>query len=542
MKYLSILGVVALLCLLCGCESRRHHTNHDPSLKIPERDYETLLTSPPVPQKTRKPPQKKPLASLPKSLSKLVSLTSTDQLPVKDALMELAHQTKAGLVIDPSITGTVMLQAHDQRFIDVLKSLCAMTKLRYRVEGTIVYVEPDKPYLKTYNIQFLNLIRDNESKISIATDVFSSMQGIDGKSGQGTSEVDNGSNTLLKGKTKVNFWEELEMNLGVILGDGDEGRSSYSLHKQAGILSLKATSQVHEKMERYLELLADNIAAQVLIEAKIVEVSLSDEYQSGINWHSVKSGFNLNAPLGAVVTPGAFDSTVSPTRDVFSIGAAGRSLTAIASLLSRFGTVRTLSNPRITVLNNQPAVLKVATNQVFFQVDYNRQVGNDNHPETERASSRIQTVPIGLVMLVQPSINRETGKITLNIRPTISRVTSFKEDPAIGILTNNTRTSQIPEIQVREIDSVLHVGTGEVIVMGGLMEERSDNTTSGIPDAKNVPLFGALLKSKTDNRTVTELVILLRVTILESGEDSLSPADERVYTTFAEDPRPVFDK
>ena len=92
---------------------------------------------------------------------------------------------------------------------------------------------------------------------------------------------------------------------------------------------------------------------------------------------------------------------------------------------------------------------------------------------------------------------------------------------------------------MREIDSVLHVGTGEVIVMGGLMEERSDNESSGIPDAKNIPLLGAFLKGKSDTRTVTELVILLRVTIIDSGAESLSPADGRLYETFTQDPRPI---
>ena len=539
MRFYALPLLSLIIFMTSGCETRKHHENHDPTLKIKEEKYDQLLTAPPKVQKPKKVYKKKTVGEKPpQEMLKRVSISFTNRLPVQDVLMELGNQTRVSMVMDPNISGMVMVQAHNKPFISVIKQICAMAKLRYRIEGEVLYIEKDSAYLKNYNVQFLNLIRQNESKISVATDVFSAMHSDDYKM-LTNPEIDNGSNTLLKGKTQNNFWEELELNLTMLLGDTKEGSTSYSLHKQAGIISIKAPSRIHQRMERFLKLLRDNITAQVLVEAKIIEVSLSDEYKSGINWHSVKTGFFLNAPLGTLATPGPFNPNVAPARDVFSIGANGRSLTSIASLLSKFGTVRTLSNPRITVSNNQPAVLKVATNQVFFQVDYNRELGNDNRPETERASSRIQTVPIGLVMLVQPSINTNTGKITLSLRPTISRVTSFKEDPAVGILTNNTRISQIPEIQVRELDSILNVGSGEVIVMGGLMEERSDNNNSGIPDAKKMPLFGPFLSSKDDTRTVTELVILLRVTILDNPEDSLSPADERVYTTFTKDPRPL---
>jgi len=538
-KYLLPLMGSALLLLLNACETRKHHDNHDPTLRIKEEKYDQFLTTPPKFQRLKKIYKKKPVAPKPpKEMLKRVSISSTNQLPVQDVLMELGNQTQVSMVMEPNISGMVMVQAHNKPFINVIRQICAMVNLRHWIEDEILYIGKDRPYLKNYNVQFLNIVRQNESKISVATDVFSAMQSEDYKM-LTNPEIDNGSNTLLKAKTQNNFWKELEFNLTMFLGDQEEDSASYSLHKQAGILSIKASDKLHRRVELFLKLLQENIASQVLVEAKIIEVALSDEYKSGINWHSIKTGFFLNAPLGSLAMPGAFNPNIAPTRDVFSIGANGKSLTSIASLLSKFGTVRTLSNPRITVSNNQPAVLKVATNQVFFQVDYNRQLGNDNRPETERASSRIQTVPIGLVMLVQPSINMETGKITLNLRPTISRVTSFKEDPAVGILSKNTQTSQIPEIQVRELDSILSVGSGETIVMGGLMEERSDNANSGIPDAKKLPVFGPLLKSKDDTRTVTELVILLRVTILDHPEDSISSADERTYKTFTKDPRPL---
>lgn len=543
MKKLYRFQVLALLIIISifvnGCETRKHHETHDPSLRLKESRYEALLTTSPKPSPRKRFVKKKaPRVVVPQEMKKFVSISASG-LPVEDVLMELVKQTQVSLVMDPLLSGIVMIQAHKKPFIHVVRQICDMANLRYKIKSGILYIEPDTPYLKSYPLQFLNLMRQNESKISVATDVFSSMHySKNGKHGAGN--IDNGSNTLLKGQSKTNFWEELELNLSMILGEtGQKSDASYTIHRQAGILTVKASQKTHDQVKTYLDLLTENTTAQVLIEAKIVEVTLKDEFKSGINWHSIRTDFNLNAPLGDIVVPGMFNPALAPVRDVISLGATGRNLTTIASLLSRFGTVRTLSNPRITVSNNQPAVLKVATNQVFFQVQYNRELGNDNRPETERASSLIQTVPIGLVMVVQPSINTQAGKITLNLRPTISRVTSFKEDPAVGVLTNNTRTSKIPEIQVRELDSVLNVTDGEVIVMGGLMEERSDNESSGVPDAKNIPLLGSFLKSKSDTRTVTELVILLRVSILNAPSDSVSTADERLYQNFTKDPRPL---
>ncbi len=225
-----------------------------------------------------------------------------------------------------------------------------------------------------------------------------------------------------------------------------------------------------------------------MIEAKIVEVNLNDEFQSGINWASMSGDFFLQGHLGQLARPLVFDPKLNrhghhPLREVFTIGTRGEDLTALASVLSKFGTVRTLSSPRVTVLNNQTSVLKVATNRVFFKVNYFREIPTDDNPGFERASSQIQTVPIGLVMVVQPSIDVETGRITMTLRPTISRIIGEEEDPAVAIMSNNRQVSLVPEVQVRELDSVLQMESGDTVVMGGLMEDRSDDEKTRVCQA-----------------------------------------------------------
>lgn len=523
-------------CLfISGCDEFKRMDEHDPELKYTRQEYEDLLTGKNQPQQTQQAParyfnpqQKDHVSS---QMHSLVSLSVSGQLPLSQVFMELAKQSKINISLSPKVQGSVFYQAHQQPAIDVIREICHMAGLRYAIDHNTVRIEPDAIHMKTYNLQFLALAREKKNRISMTTDVFTAIEG-------STRDFDNGSSTLLTGDSKVDFWNEFEDNLGHILNpseDGDGG--TYTVHKQAGIVTISGTQAQHEQVKQFIKDLLYSSQLQVVIEAKIVEVNLNDEFQSGVNWNSLKDNFVLQSPLGDLSRPGAFNATVAPARDVFTIGSNNQSLTALASVLSKFGTVRTLSSPRVTVLNNQTSVLKVATNRVFFKVNYYRDIPTDDNPGFERASSQIQTVPIGLVMVVQPSIDVETGRITMTLRPTISRVTGEKDDPAVAIMSGNRQSSKVPEVQVRELDSVLQMESGDTIVMGGLMEDRSDDERSGVPGIKDMPIVGMLFSGRSQNRQVSELVIFLRATVQQLPH--IDGADKRVYEKFTKDPRPL---
>ncbi len=466
--------------------------------------------------------------------------------------MQIAQQAKVDIALDPLIKGGINFQAYNKEVIEVVREICAISHLRYKVCNTILRIELDRPYLKNYNVQFLSLSRANQNRISIATDVFTA---VDSRK----AELDNGSNTLLEAETKTDFWEEVENTLATILLseavlEEQNVEPSYAIHKQAGIISIFATDVQHQQVENYLHLLRTNTASQVLIEAKVVEVLLKDEFKSGINWNILKGNFALQAPLGKLVTPGSFNSEASRHKDILTIGAGGPELTSLLYFMEKFGTVRTLSSPRLTVMNNQSAVLKVATNHVFFRIDYNRDYGYDSRREHEYVSSEVQTIPIGLVMVVQPSINLENDTVTMTLRPTISRIVDEKQDPAVAIVSQQKQQSLVPEVQVRELDSVVHMNSGEIVIMGGLMEERSDNEQTRLPGVTDavedlkIPFLDFLFKSKSDQYAVSELVIFIRATIIDNGRESerihstIMPADKKVYETFTKDPRPFVFK
>jgi general secretion pathway protein D len=196
-------------------------------------------------------------------------------------------------------------------------------------------------------------------------------------------------------------------------------------------------------------------------------------------------------------------------------------------------------------MNNQAAVLKVAQNQVYFRLNYDKQSLYNVQRDSINVSSDIQTVPIGLVMSVQPSIDQSSGDVTLFLRPTISRLSQSVRDPAVDIAMNasgegktssaTTPGSLIPVVEVREIDSVLRVHPGDIAILGGLMEVRSYNDTSKLPLLGDIPLAGDLFKSHAEGDRIVELVILLKVTHLDSGFHHA--ADQRLQQTIS-DPRP----
>jgi general secretion pathway protein D len=521
--------VITAIIFLTGCDLMEHRRYHDPSLKLQKEDYENLKT-PPLRQKALpsffpKPqsPSKEP--SLSPEMRKKVSLTVSENVPLKTVLIELGRQTGVGMALSPQINFQkvgISYSAYHTPFIHVIKDICVLTDHRFQIQCNRILIEPDDPYLVTYNIQFLNHTRKSENKISVSTNVFSP---IDNKNG-----TENGSDSTLLGHTHMDFWTELGQNLKMILNPGTAASSKspqpYTLHKQAGLIMIFGTAQQHEQIGNYLKKLKEAASAQVIIEAKIVEVTLDKEFKSGINWRQLGGAVHLTAPLGAF-----------PAHDVVSFSVEHEQFSSVLNLVKKFGTVRTLSNPRLTVMNNQPAMLKVATNEVFFHLEFDRYFQADGKPDVENISSDPLTVPIGLVMIVQPSINLQTGEITMTLRPTISRVQKEVEDPAVSIKSHQKVKSTVPVVQVRELDSVLKLKSGQVLVMGGLMEDRSSHTTAEIPLLDTIPFFGEFAKGKDDDQKLTELVIFLTAHIVE--DPYIAEADERIYNSFTEDPRPL---
>jgi general secretion pathway protein D len=322
--------------------------------------------------------------------------------------------------------------------------------------------------------------------------------------------------------------------------------------RETGMLTVIATQREHERVQAVINRMLNSAHRQVLIEATIVEVQLSEEYQQGINW----SKMNLNGggwsfqqqPSGAqalstgalsgtgpggiifpTVPPGASSlpggatvagvasAAATPSLGVLrylDTGAHGNIGVAV-SLLQSFGKVKVLSSPKLSVLNNQTAVLKVVDNLVYFTINVNVTPGSATTAPVVTYSSTANTVPVGFVMSVMPQID-DAGGVTINMRPTISRVIDYVNDPNPA-LANASTVSRVPEIQTREIESVMKVDNGDIAVMGGLMQESLSDKRDQIPGAGSLPIIGNLFRYVADSSTKSELVIFLRPTVVHDA-------------------------
>lgn len=318
---------------------------------------------------------------------------------------------------------------------------------------------------------------------------------------------------------------------------------TYSINKQAGIVSVYANERLHKKVAEYFDELRRSTSSQVLIEAKVLEVRLTDEYAAGIDWTFLDHLGDLNA-LSFVSRP---IPGMSPTStSLMSVGFVGTDLSAFVDALSRFGTVQALASPRLTVLNNQSAALNVAENKVYFEVDLTSTT-TGSPPSTEvTVDSTVHTVPEGVLINVMPSIDLAKNSISLQVRPTVTKITEYIDDPAVAFAVAGLPagsdasgiTSQIPVVNVQEVDSVVKMGSGQMIVMGGLLQDASRSSSDSIPVLGEVPVVGNLFRNQGDKVTKSELVIFLKATILNDAGESVHQTDKDIYRVFGQDRRP----
>lgn len=498
--------------------------------------------------------------------TKLVSLTVTDDVPLKDVLLELARLAEVDLELGSGIRGGISFIARDKPFSDVIARISDLAGLRYSIKNGVLRVERDTPYVKNYSLDFLNIVRESTSDVSLATDVLS-VTASDADGGEG---VTTGTSTSISSTNTSDFWEALEASVTEILNTAASGEDSsdadsgaggatgttfYVINRQAGILSVSASQRQHAQVDEYLKLLKRNSTAQVLIEAKILEVELSDQYQSGIDWTSSIGNFDLSVNMPASITNGATIGVLGPGFSPTGIGAEnatgdnnlGINLDALVEFTEQFGVSRTLSSPRLHAINNQQAVLTFAENQVFFEVEVEREDDEIVDGTVIAGSTSVETtrraVPIGIVLNILPSINLDDQEVTLSVRPTLTRQTDSVTDPGSAIINADLPsdlqfTNEVPIIEVRELDSVMKVRSGHVMVIGGLMEEAGINSDAGVPFFSEVPFLGNAFKQSTKTTAKRELIIFIKATIV-SDDGNHHKVDEKLYQKFSDDPRPL---
>jgi general secretion pathway protein D len=362
---------------------------------------------------------------------------------------------------------------------------------------------------------------------------------------------------------------------------GANAAARFSVNKQAGLVMVFATAKQHKLVRAYLDKVISHLGAQVLIEAKVVEIELTSGYSTGVDWQALRqnlqgTGFGVSGNMPSTNTsvaiptlPGSAstnpDASFSSPFGSYGLNAGfttfGGDLAAMVNLLKTYGDIRTLSSPRLTVMNNEAASLKVANNQVYFKlqatVTSTPATTGSAASQTATFNSQLLTLPIGLIMTVQPSIDVDHEVVTLMLRPTVTAWPGTTvSDPAVALelasacgssstgacspnnLAAAVVSAGVPIVQVREMESVVTVPSGAVVVMGGLMQELVSKNDTGVPGAGDLPWVGNLFKATNDSTQLTELVVFLKATVVR-GPETVGWADRDTYKNYVHDPRPL---
>ena len=444
-----------------------------------------------------------------------------NEVPAKELLFALTRDASVNADIDPSIEGFVTVNAIDQSLDAILDRISRQLDFRYHRRDGVLVIEPDVPVFRRYRIDYVNVVRDVRSSSSTATQVSAG--------GEGQASLGNNSSTDIDSLSSNRFWETVTAAVrGIALGgDGsrpgtegaddpadpdraDAGAGGGEVvipNPEAGILLVRATTRRHREVRAYLDDVLASARRQVLIEATIVEVELSDRYQAGVDWNRLASGAGISVDQSLLA-----GNLAAPPFLLLSYGNA--SLGVTVRLLKEFGKVQVLSSPKLVVLNNQTAMLKAIRNIVYFEVDVETASGTDTSPGTTSIDTDARTAPEGIMLAVTPHISR-TGEIILNVRPTITRVNRFVNDPQPDLAAAGV-TNPVPELLVREMESVLRLDSGQVAVLGGLMQDNRRIDTDRVPVLSEVDGIGAAFRFRKNHFVKTELVIFIRPRVIRT--------------------------
>lgn len=474
----------------------------------------------PIPLVTPPAPQAEP---------ELYTVVAQD-VPIRDLLFSMARDAGINIDVHPDVEGNISINAIEQTLPQILERIARQADIRWSMDtaGNMV-VEPDVSYWRNYQIDYVNVARNATTAVAVSTAISSGIGDDDAQ-----AAGNNNSSTNLTQNTNNNFWTTLSANLSNLLGEaaatGTGGQSSVVTNPESGVISVLADSRQHAEIAGFLANVQTRSLYQVLIEATVVEVDLNDRYQAGVDWQTLsQSSGGISFTQRVTETTLNNDDTIPTNILTINRSSAPDEIAATIALLSQFGDLRVLSSPKIMALNNQTAMLRVVDNTVYFTVDVQpgipaSGVTNGTPPVY---TTTVHTVPVGFVMTVTPQV-ADNDQVTLNVRPTISRIVRFVRDPSPALIDSEV-TNEIPEVQVREMESILKVFSGQTAILGGLMQDSLNTGIDGIPYLSRLPGIGGLFSYTDESASKTELIIFIRPVVIKQA--SLS-GDLEAYRSY----------
>lgn len=471
--------------------------------------------------------------------------------PASQVLMGIVSGTRYSMLVHQDITGSISVNLKDVTVFEALDSIRELYGYEYKVEGTRIFIEPQTMQTRVFQVNYIMGQREGKSDTRVTSGSISgssNQQNQNNNTGNSnvsnTSQTSGSNSTSLTGtsittSSKNDFWKDLEASLKGIVGS-ENGRQVI-VNLQSGVIVVRAMPSEVRNVEAFLRLMQLSIERQVILEAKILNVQLNDQSQSGVNWSifgrsgrntGIIGNLNANTQLsssgnGTLNTGGingvsaatgtniANAATTALGGPLFAVALQGANFAALLSFLETQGDVQVLSSPRIATINNQKAVLKVGTDE-FFVTGVSSSTTASTGATTTVPEVQLRPFFSGISLDVTPQIDKDDN-IILHMHPTISDVTTVNKQVDLG--SSGTLNLPLASSNVSETDSIVRTKDGRVIAIGGLMKEMAISNKSKIPGLGDIKGLGNAFRQKGSSTIKSELVILLKSTVVQ-GQDS----------------------
>ena len=481
---------------------------------------------------------------------------SVHNAPAAQVFLQLGVNTPYNILVSPEIAGNVTLSLKQTTVPEALETLRELFGYDFRMaSGNRVFVYPNTVQTRLYKINYLPGRRQGASDLRVSSSSIGqssgsgstsgSTTGTSGSSGSSTSRGQDTSSVRMTSDT--DFWREVQEALNNLIGK--EGGRSVTLNPSAGVIVVRGTPGELRQVADYLRAIQLTIERQVMLEAKIVEVKLTKGSETGVNWtafRGINSGSTKVGGIGMApgvtlsntgslkdsnitVTPGVSAAAEALGKGFYGLAFQSANFAALLSFLETQGDVKVLSSPRIATLNNQKAVLKVGSDELFVTGVSTTQTSTGS-TTTSSPTLSLQPFFSGISLDVTPQID-ENGVVMLHVHPAISAVSENEKVIDLGDL--GTYRLPLASSSINETDSIVRVRDGQIVAIGGLMQQNSINDRSGVPGLSSLPGVGGLFRYQSNSETKHELVILIKPTVI--GEDGQGwPSTDAALARFNE--------